>query len=172
MATNDNLVEVLNDLVRINNDRIEGYERANKEAKDIDVDLRSIFSRMAEESKQYAAELPQEVVRLGGEPATGTTASGKIYRVWMDVKATFTGKDRQAILESCEFGEDAAQKAYKLALESDAEMTAEQRQLITNQKSSLKTSHDVIKKYRDMHKSVNEAKENISDAATDIKNRL
>lgn len=172
MATNDNLVEVLNDLVRINNDRIEGYERANKEAKDIDVDLRSIFSRMAEESKQYAAELTQEVVRLGGEPATGTTASGKIYRVWMDVKATFTGKDRQAILESCEFGEDAAQKAYKLALESDAEMTAEQRQLITNQKSSLKTSHDVIKKYRDMHKSVNEAKENISDAATDIKNRL
>ncbi len=172
MATNDNLVEVLNDLVRINNDRIEGYERANKEAKDIDVDLRSIFSRMAEESKQYAAELTQEVVRLGGEPATGTTASGKIYRVWMDVKATFTGKDRQAILESCEFGEDAAQKAYKLALESDAEMTAEQRQLITNQKSSLKTSHDVIKKYRDMHKSVNEAKDNISDAATDIKNRL
>ena len=172
MATNDNLVEVLNDLVRINNDRIEGYERANKEAKDIDVDLRSIFSRMAEESKQYAAELTQEVVRLGGEPATGTTASGKIYRVWMDVKATFTGKDRQAILESCEFGEDAAQKAYKLALDSDAEMTAEQRQLITNQKSSLKTSHDVIKKYRDMHKSVNEAKDNISDAATDIKNRL
>lgn len=172
MATNDNLVEVFNDLVRINNDRIEGYERAVKEAKDIDVDLRAIFTRMAEESKQYAAELTQEIVRLGGEPATGTTASGKIYRVWMDVKATFTGKDRQAILESCEFGEDAAQKAYKLALESDAEMTADQRQLITNQKSSLKTSHDVIKKYRDMHKTVNEAKDSVSDTANDLKSRL
>lgn len=154
MATNDNLVEVLNDLIRINNDRIEGYQRANKEARDIDVDLRAIFTRMADESRQYAAELIQEVVKLGGEPAEGTTASGKIYRAWMDVKATFTGHDRQSVLASCEFGEDAAQKAYNTALESDAEMTADVRQLIANQKASLKTSHDVIKKYRDMHAAV------------------
>ena len=154
MATNDNLVSVLNDLIRINNDRIEGYERASKEAKDIDVDLRAIFNRMADESRQYAAELTQEVVKLGGDPATGTTAAGKIYRTWMDVKATFTGHDRQSVLESCEFGEDAAQKAYSSALESDAEMSADIRQLIANQKASLKTSHDVIKKYRDMHDAV------------------
>lgn len=154
MATNDNLVGVLNDLIRINNDRIEGYQRANNEARDIDMDLRAIFTRMSDESRQYAAELTQEVVKLGGEPATGTTASGKIYRAWMDVKATFTGHDREAVLASCEFGEDAAQKAYNSALESDAEMTADIRQLIANQKASLKTSHDVIKKYRDMHDTV------------------
>ena len=154
MATNDNLVGVLNDLIRINNDRIEGYQRANNEARDIDMDLRAIFTRMSDESRQYAAELTQEVVKLGGEPATGTTASGKIYRAWMDVKATFTGHDRESVLASCEFGEDAAQKAYNSALESDAEMTADIRQLIANQKASLKTSHDVIKKYRDMHDTV------------------
>lgn len=152
--TNDNLVGVLNDLIRINNDRIEGYERAAREARDIDVDLRAIFTRMGEESRQYAAELTQEVVKLRGEPATGTTASGKIYRVWMDVKATFTGHDRESVLASCEFGEDAAQKAYNMAMESDAEMSADVRQLIANQKASLKTSHDVIKKYRDMHDAV------------------
>jgi uncharacterized protein (TIGR02284 family) len=161
MATNDNLIEVLNDLIRINNDRIVGYQRAVEEAKDIDVDLRAVFNRMSEESRQYAAELTQEVVKLGGEPATGTTASGKIYRVWMDVKATFTGHSRQAVLENCEFGEDAAQKAYNSALSSDVEMSSDVRQLITNQKSSLKTSHDLIKKYRDMHKAVNETADDI-----------
>ncbi len=155
MATNDNLITVLNDLIRINNDRIVGYEKAADEARDIDVDLRAIFSRMSEESRQYAAELTQEVVKLGGDPATGTTNSGKIYRVWMDVKATFSGHNRQTVLENCEFGEDAAQKAYEAALKSDAEISADIRQLITNQKSSLKTSHDVIKKYRDLHASVN-----------------
>ena len=155
MATNDNLVTVLNDLIRINNDGVVGYEKAADEARDIDVDLRAIFSRMSEESRQYAAELTQEVVKLGGDPATGTTNSGKIYRVWMDLKATFTGNSRQAILENCEYGEDAAQKAYDSALKSDAEMTSDIRQLISNQKSSLKTSHDVIKKYRDLHASVN-----------------
>ncbi len=155
MATNDNLIETLNDLIRINNDRIVGYEKAANEARDIDVDLRSIFNRMSEESRQYAAELTQEVVKLGGEPATGTTNSGKIYRVWMDLKVTFSGNTRQSILENCEFGEDAAQKAYDSALKSDAEIPADVRQLITNQKSSLKTSHDVIKKYRDLHAAVN-----------------
>jgi uncharacterized protein (TIGR02284 family) len=164
MATNENLIEVLNDLIRINNDRIEGYQRAVDEAKDIDVDLKAVFNRMSDESRQYAAELTQEVVKLGGEPATGTTTSGKIYRVWMDVKATFSGKSRQAVLENCEFGEDAAQKAYNSALESDADMSTDVRQLITNQKSSLKTSHDVIKKYRDMHKAVNNTVDDIKDS--------
>ena len=110
---------------------------------------------MANESRKYAAELTNEVRRLGGEVATGTTNSGKIYRVWMDVKATFSGKSRQAILESCEFGEDAAQKAYKDALASDAEISADTRQLITGQQSSLKSSHDIIKKFRDAQKAVN-----------------
>jgi uncharacterized protein (TIGR02284 family) len=155
MATNDNMIEVLNDLIRINNDRIVGYEKAADEAKNIDVDLKAIFSRMSEESRQYAAELTQEVVKLGGEPATGTTNSGKIYRAWMDIKATFTGNSRQAILENCEFGEDAAQKAYDSALKTDSELSTDVRQLIANQKSSLRTSHDVIKKYRDLHAAVN-----------------
>ncbi len=155
MESNEKLVEVLNDLIEINNDRITGYEKAADETKNVDVDLQAIFHKMADESRKYKSELVNEVNRLGGEPSTGTTNSGKIYRVWMDVKATFTGKDRQAILESCEFGEDAAQKAYKLALESDADIDVDTRQLITSQQSSLKTSHDLIKKYRDAHKAMN-----------------
>jgi uncharacterized protein (TIGR02284 family) len=151
MERNSNLVEVLNDLIRINNDRTEGYGKAADNARDIDVDLRAIFERMGDESRDYAIKLTGEVGRLGGEPATGTTASGKIYRAWMDVKATFSGKDRTSVLAACEFGEDAAQRAYETALKSDAEMPAEVRQLIAEQKSALKTSHDLIKKYRDMN---------------------
>ena len=162
MATNDNSIEVLNDLIQINNDRIEGYKRAIKEADASDVDLKAIFQRMEDESRQYLAELNREVVKLGGEPATGSTASGKIYRAWMDVKATFSGSDRLAVLESCEYGEDAAQKAYKEALESDQDdLSLDLRQLISNQKASLKVSHDTIKRYRDMHK--NAQSDNLSD---------
>jgi uncharacterized protein (TIGR02284 family) len=153
---NDKLVEVLNDLIEINNDRVNGYERAAEETKDKDVDLQGIFTKMADDSRGYAAELTREVNKLGGDADTGTTNSGKLYRVWMDVKAVFTGKDRQAILENCEFGEDAAQTAYKDALASDAEISADTRQLITDQQSSLKTAHDLIKKYRDAHKAVND----------------
>ena len=110
---------------------------------------------MANDSQKYAGELSKVVTELGGTPADGTTNSGKLYRVWMDIKTTFTANDRQSALELCEFGEDAAQKAYKAALSSDAEMNAETRQLITGQQSNLKTSHDIIKKYRDLHQAVN-----------------
>ncbi len=156
MSANDKLVETYNDLIRINNDRIEGYEKAIKEADDLDVDLKTIFSSMADESRKYKSELTSAVGRLGGEIADGTTGMGKIYRVWMDVKATFSGHSREAVLENCEFGEDAAQRAYEDALGDDAEMTAEDRQLITEQKRKLKESHDKIKGLRDAQRAAND----------------
>lgn len=151
MQHNEELVEVLNDLVRINNDRIEGYEKAMSETKDIDADLRTLFRRMADQSRQAKAELIQEIGKKGGGADTNsTTNSGKIYRAWMSVKATFSGKDRKSVLAACEFGEDAAQKAYNEALESEETMDVDVRQLITKQKASLRESHDLIKRHRDM----------------------
>ncbi|MCW3117500.1 MAG: hypothetical protein JWM28_1582 [Chitinophagaceae bacterium] len=150
MKNNERLSEVLNDLVRINNDRIEGYEKAAEQTRKSDVDLHAIFLRMASESREYVNELRDEIFNIGGKIATDTTVSGKIYRAWMGVKNLFTGSDRKSILESCEYGEDAAQKAYDEALKTDAEIDADTRQLIMRQKNALKTSHDIIKKYRDM----------------------
>ncbi|WP_315822238.1 PA2169 family four-helix-bundle protein [Paraflavitalea speifideaquila] len=151
MQNNEELVEALNDLIRINNDRIEGYEKAINETKDIDVDLKTLFRRMADQSRQNKAELIQEVQKKGGNADTdSTTNSGKIYRTWMSVKATFSGKDRKSVLAACEFGEDAAQKAYQEALESDATLDVDARQTIVKQKTSLKESHDLIKRHRDM----------------------
>lgn len=155
METNEKLVEVLNDLVEINNDRVTGYEKATEETKNLDVDLQAIFHSMANDSRKYAAELTQQINQLGGDAISGTGIGGKIHRVWMDVKATFSGHDRQSVLESCEFGEDAAQKAYTAALASDAEMSADVRQLITDQQATLKIAHNLIKKYRDLHNAVN-----------------
>ncbi len=151
-TTTTELTEVLNDLIKINTDRVTGYEKAADESKDIDIDLKAIFLKMADESRKYIAELSNHVNELGGDTESGRTGLGKLYQAWMDVKATFTGKDRTAILSSCEFGEDAAQKAYRDALASDADMDTATRQLITTQQASLKTSHDLIKKYRDVNK--------------------
>src|SRR6266446_2827625 len=102
MKINDKLTEVLNDLIKINNDRVAGYEKAADKIKTVDVDLQAVFHKMAGESRRYAAELTQEIKKLGGDPEKGTTNMGKIYRIWMDIKANFSGKDRQAILEACE----------------------------------------------------------------------
>ncbi len=148
MELNEKIAETVNDLIEINNDRIVGYEKAAKETNSKDADLRSLFTDMADESKTYVTELKKHVQKAGENPAEGTTARGKIYRVWMDVKAAVTGHNRKAILDSCEFGEDAAQRAYDSALETD-DLTTEVRSLINEQKTKLKRSHDKIKRMRD-----------------------
>ena len=148
MKTTTVTTEVLNDLVQINNDRIEGYEKARKELKDGDEDLKSLFLNMIEESQKYKLALATEVSALGEDIETGTTTSGKIYRGWMDVKALFTGHDRQTVLNNCEFGEDAAQNAYKMALEEE-DLPSNIRSLISDQKASLRQSHYEIKRLRD-----------------------
>lgn len=140
--------EVLNDLIQINNDRVAGYEKAVEELDTFNNDLRNLFSSMIKQSNQHASALRQEVLSYGGEADTGTTTSGKIYRAWMDVKAVFTGHDRETILNNCEFGEDAAQKAYETALKTEG-LALNIRSLISGQKADLKASHDQIKKMRD-----------------------
>lgn len=140
--------EVLNDLIKINNDRIAGYERAIGELPEINADLKGLFSRFVEQSQGLKSELQQHISAWDEKIDTQTTMSGKVYRVWMDIKSTLAGDDRKAILESCEYGEDAAQKAYRQAEQEDGVSPAA-RALITNQKIQLLASHDQVKELRD-----------------------
>jgi uncharacterized protein (TIGR02284 family) len=147
MEKKSNESEVLNDLLKINNDRVEGYEKAADESKE--QDQKRLFHDMADESKTIVMALTQEILKLDGEPAVGsTTNAGKIYRVWMDIRATFNGKNREGILSACEFGEDAAQSAYKTALES-GDLSPNSEHVISAQKTKLKASLDLIKQYRE-----------------------
>lgn len=141
-------VEILNDLIQINNDRIEGYQRASKDLKDGDTDLKSLFTRFIGQSQGYRLALGTEVSAFGKDIETSTTTSGKIHRAWLDVKAAFTGHDTHNVLEECEFGEDAILKAYRTALE-DENLPAYLRETISQQESELLDAHDEIKALRD-----------------------
>lgn len=150
-TTSKETIEVLNDLVTINNDRIVGYERALEETKPEDADLKLLFTSMIDESRKIRVDLAGEVQALGGEFEAGTTASGKLYRAWMDVKAVFTGHSRHAVLANCERGEDAAQDAYNEALEENT-LPNYIRTTLESQKQILRASHDRIKALRDAAK--------------------
>jgi uncharacterized protein (TIGR02284 family) len=150
MEQKEAINDILNDLLKINNDRIAGYQKAIDESKDLDIDLKAIFEGMINQSKTYKEELATEIIANGGIVEDETTSAGKIYRAWMDIKATFTGSDRHTILDSCEFGEDAAQRAYEAALATNI-TDPESKDLVTEQQEALKKSHDMIKHQRDAH---------------------
>ncbi len=147
--TNQKSIDVLNNLLEINNDRIEGYNHAIKETDQ--ADLKGLFAHLSATSHTCKQELIAEVQKLGGTPIEGTKATGKLYRVWMDVKAALTNKDRVAILNSCEFGEDVAVKNYEDSLKNYT-MGSEIFTLITKQYNAIKADHDKIKSIRDLVK--------------------
>lgn len=145
---NEKTIEVLNTLITINNDRIEGYETAAKETEE--QDLKTLFAQFSANSLKCKTELTSEVNKLGGTPAEGTMVSGKFFRVWMDVKSALTGKDRKAILNSCEYGEDVAKGTYEKALKNDAEnLSTEQQAMIKTQHALLVADHNKVKSMRD-----------------------
>lgn len=150
---NKEMVSTLNDLVKINNDRVEGYEKAAEQAKD-NPTLQSMFREKASDSKKFASELQQHVTRVGGEQTNKTTIPGKVYRSWMDLKNTFKPADKTSILESCEFGEDAALKVYDMALKSNTELDSEVRKKILEQRDKIKISHNQIKSQREISKNI------------------
>ena len=141
-------IDVLNKLIEINNDRIEGYETAAKETEE--AELKRLFAELARTSQECNAELIDEVSQLGGDPAEGTKTSGKFFRAWMDVKSALTGKDRKAILNSCEYGEDVAVKTYKKVLENNTyDLSEDQFAMVEEQHDMIKADHDMVKSLRD-----------------------
>ncbi len=144
-----NVTTALNDLIEINNDRIDGYNTAAQEVKD--ADLKKLFNELSSQSRKFKDELVQLVSKNNGNVERGTTTSGKMYRVWMDIKSALTGKDRKAILSSCEFGEDAALGTYDKFL-NETDITSEVKTLAEKHRTELKASHDKIKSLRDSAK--------------------
>ena len=139
----DKSIEVLNTLIEINNDRIAGYETASNETDE--ADLKALFSGLMQTSQKCKAELIIEVIKLGGTPIEGTKTTGKLFRVWMDIKSALTGKDRKAILNSCEFGEDIAIDTYRIALRHNLDdINSEQQVLLNDQLLLIEAGHSKV----------------------------
>jgi uncharacterized protein (TIGR02284 family) len=141
-------IDVLNTLIEINNDRIEGYQTAFRETEE--ADLRNLFFHLAQTSEKCKHELIGEIHNLGGKVEEGTTTAGKFFRVWMDFKAALSGNDRKTILESCESGEDKALDTYDNVIKHHLEdLNTEQRVMLNHHHSLIKADHDKVKMLRD-----------------------
>lgn len=142
-------ISALNDLVKINNDRIAGYQKALEDTDETNLVL--LFNEYIDQSKNYVTELKEYIHVLGGQPADGTTLSGKFYYTWINLKAAFINKDKHGILTDCEYGEDVIIKAYRKA-QDDKELIWEDDtvvNILAQQLNGFKTAHDTIKSIRD-----------------------
>jgi uncharacterized protein (TIGR02284 family) len=168
MEISEKAIDVINDLIKINNDRVAGFEKAGTDLEGDDNGLIAIFNKLAGESRQYAVELTDIAQQYGGEAAEGTSTSGDLHRAWIDIKATFTGSDLLAILNECERGEDAAKTAYRDALDPENELSPELAQVLQVQQQGINEGHDLIRSLRDQVKTTDDANNNNYETAGTI----
>jgi uncharacterized protein (TIGR02284 family) len=146
---NQATINVMNTLIVINNDRIEGYETAIKETEE--ADLEDLFNRFIKTSKLCKSELVVAVKSLGVMPDEGTRITGKFFSVWMDVKAFLMGKDRISILNSCEYGENAAGNTYKETIDNNLHaLTSQEKTMLNAQANLLKADLNRVITLRDL----------------------
>jgi len=145
MIKNEEIVDDLNELVKINNDRIQGYEKAIEDTEDAQLD--DLFRHYVIQSQNFRSQLADHIVRIDGlavTDATTTDVSSKIHRAWIDIKTALTGKDRDTVLSSVEFGENVALEAYKDAIEKD-HLPAYIKEDLMKQLGQLEDAYEKIK---------------------------
>jgi len=143
-------IDHVNALIVINHDRHIGYKKAAEDIKDDD--LKKMFLHFSEQSDRFAEELRRFVPTPKEPEPDETKITGKLHRLWMDIKAAITQDERKVVLSSCEFGEDHALQTYNDALKHTDELPLGAWDVITKQKAEIQKSHDWVKQLRDEEK--------------------
>lgn len=118
MSTNDKSMDLVNNLIEINKERISGYEKAAEATDAIDADIRSLFMRMALQSRQFIKEIKQHVSTLG-KVAHDTGALAQSLRAAVSNLTTeITSQNRQMLLDFCLYLEQGAHQAYDAILKA------------------------------------------------------
>ena len=142
---NNGVVDTLNELIETCHDGEYGFNACAQHS--TATHLQTLYRRHAEQCSDAADELRGHVVRLGGAPEEGGSASGALHRGWVAVRGTLSGYSDQAMLDECERGEDAALARYRKALASN--LPSDVRIAVQRQMDGVQKSHDEIKALRD-----------------------
>lgn len=142
MASSNDTVSVLRELIERTREGREGYRTAAERVED-DEELRSLFQGYAEQRAQFLGELEQEVRRLGEDPGPMPTLTEALDHGWMSIRDAVTSNDRESVIAECERGEDEALITYRHAL--DAPLPDPIRSVVARQYESLRRAHDTIR---------------------------
>jgi len=139
------ILSLLDDLIRVNIDRITAYEKAAHEEKSSGLEIRDTFYRLATESRSYVNDLHAEVIRLGGAPVTQSTIAGALYLHWLNGKVNFDGETLASLGAACVHGEELVQLIYRHALDCGA-LPKGLHHLVEGQLWSLERAHERLVK--------------------------
>jgi uncharacterized protein (TIGR02284 family) len=141
MASSNETVSVLRELIDTCRDGLEGYRTAAERVED--GELRSLFERYASKRAEFVGELEHEVLRLGENPTSMRTLGETVEHGWMSIREALTANDRESVVAECERGEDEALETYREAL--GAPLPAPIRSIVERQYQDVLRAHDRLR---------------------------
>lgn len=145
---NEQIVSVLNDLLHITNDRIEGFEKVEGKIWEAYPDIKDDYDRMISQSKVMKNELNNLITEINGQPQDSTSVAGSLHRTWIDIKNSFMSANVKSTLGNVVFGEKAAIKAYEDALNS-GNLYGRSLEVVTEHLRKLKESFHQFQKIQE-----------------------
>jgi len=137
---NSNTVSVLNDLLHIINDRLEGFEKVEGKVWEKNHKLQDQYEHITSQSKIMKNEIINLITRRGGDANDSSSLSGSLHRAWIDIKNSFiVGHLEESTLQNVIFGENAAIQAYQEALDSN-DLDKESSEVVAEQLKKIKDS--------------------------------
>jgi uncharacterized protein (TIGR02284 family) len=143
----DALASTLNQLVQTCRDGEQGFQAAAQGVDD--PNLQHLFQSYAQQRGEFAAELEEEVERLGQKPAEGGPLTAALHQGWTGIRAAGTGRDEGAIISECGRWEDIAVRGYQEALSTS--LPADLRALVERQLMKIKEAHDQVRSLEQVH---------------------
>lgn len=137
----DRVVATLNDLIETCKDGEQGFKMAAENIDD--QELVSLFHSYARQRAQFAVELSDQVLRLGGNPEERGSMGGALHRGWINIKSAVTSRNPSDILAECERGEDVAVSEYRDALSKD--LPDDVRPFVERQYEQIQDAYDHIR---------------------------
>ncbi|MBX2925317.1 MAG: PA2169 family four-helix-bundle protein [Chitinophagaceae bacterium] len=118
MSNNEKSLDLINKLIEINKERISGYEKAAGATEAIDADIRSLFMRMAMQSRQFIKEIKQHVAVWGKSAHDSGTLVHTLRAAVSHFTTEITSQNRKMLLDFCLYLEQGAHQAYDMILKA------------------------------------------------------
>lgn len=144
-------ISVLNDLLHITNDRIEGFEKVEGKIWEKYPDVKGEYDHMISQSKIMKIELINLITEINGQPQDSPSVAGALHRAWIDIKNSFLFANVESTLENVVFGEKAAIKAYEDAIKSGS-LSGRSLEIVTEHLKSIKESYHQFEKMEEYKK--------------------
>ena len=137
---NAEVIAALNDLIETCKDAERGFRNAaDSVRKDGDPQLRTLLNAHAQQRARFAAELQNEVLHRGGDPAKSAHVSAGFQRGWMNLNLALAGNSEASIVAECESSEQAAMRNYEAALKTN--LPADLFAIVEDQYAMIKEAH-------------------------------